>query len=772
MDLAFGAGLSGLLGGLVLLVVVLVTQGADKANPWASVLGAGLALTGALVTLVTWWARQRAAARKPATSEQVTRAAQELHAVVREQWRKEAVTRSLEDPNPMAVRWRLSDPGVMDHDELIGPIPLLFSGCSDQIPALAEEFRKLHRRRLVIIGGPGSGKTTLAVQLLLQLLEDWQQGEPVPVLLSLASWDPQAQPQVQNWLAAQLNQTYPNLGAFGTDIAQRLADQGRLLPVLDGLDEIPADRRGDVIERLNASLHSDNGVIVTSRTTEYTETVHIYDVLTAAAVVQPEPLTAQEAARYLRVRLPRQPDESWQAVLTALWDGTAGALAEVVASPLGLWLLRVVYIEDRRDPQPLVDPGLYPDAAAIQHHLLDELIPAAVRSRPPLSGGKDPLRPKRHHDPDKVRKWLSTLAFELRDANTLDWRWWQLARHTFTAPRLLGGLVGMIGGLVLGLAGGLVLGLGGLVFGLVGLTFGLAGLTFGLMVGLFGLALRLGASVIYLRGGAIYSDVPAHANFRIRGRTKELGLKLARSLMLGFVVGSWGGLLLGVVLGFMLLRAGPIMIGTGLGLDYLVRLGNRLGVPVGLLIGVLAGQAVGLAVGLMGGLISFGASPTLAQRANSPVASQRGDRKLTLLVTITFALLLPVLVDNFRSGGLFLYGLVGRGDALLGGLGRLGGFLNMLLVVLVGLLGGFLLGPVVTNTCWPAFGLASFWLGVRRRLPFRLMGFLDDAYRLGLLRIVGPVYQFRHVALQDHLAPPNEVTLPAVAPRTVQRSRR
>ncbi|WP_275527354.1 hypothetical protein [Herbidospora mongoliensis] len=32
------------------------------------------------------------------------------------------------------------------------------------------------------------------------------------------------------------------------------------------------------------------------------------------------------------------------------------------------------------------------------------------------------------------------------------------------------------------------------------------------------------------------------------------------------------------------------------------------------------------------------------------------------------------------------------------------------------------------------------------------MDFLDDAHRLGLLRAVGPVYQFRHAVLHDHLA--------------------
>ena len=64
--------------------------------------------------------------------------------------------------------------------------------------------------------------------------------------------------------------------------------------------------------------------------------------------------------------------------------------------------------------------------------------------------------------------------------------------------------------------------------------------------------------------------------------------------------------------------------------------------------------------------------------------------------------------------------------------------------------------------------MASLWLGLRHRLPLRLMGFLDDAYRLGLLRVVGPVYQFRHADLQDHLAPltePPAVPIPPIRTR-------
>jgi predicted NACHT family NTPase len=80
----------------------------------------------------------------------------------------------------MPVRWRLSDPALMDHDDHIASDPLRIAARSDRITALTDQFRRLRRRRLVIIGSPGSGKTTLAVQQLLQLLEDWQPKEPVP----------------------------------------------------------------------------------------------------------------------------------------------------------------------------------------------------------------------------------------------------------------------------------------------------------------------------------------------------------------------------------------------------------------------------------------------------------------------------------------------------------------------------------------------------------------------------------------------------------------
>ncbi len=112
-----------------------------------------------------------------------------------------------------------------------------------------------------------------------------------------------------------------------------------------------------------------------------------------------------------------------------------------------------MYVKGRRDPQPLIDPAHYSDAVAIQHHLFEELIPAAVRSRPPPLADQTRSRPQRRHDPDQIRRWLTTLAIELRDAQTRDWRWWQLARHTFTTRQY-----DLAGGLVFGLPVGVMTG--------------------------------------------------------------------------------------------------------------------------------------------------------------------------------------------------------------------------------------------------------------------------------------------------------------------------
>jgi hypothetical protein len=74
-----------------------------------------------------------------------------------------------------------------------------------------------------------------------------------------------------------------------------------------------------------------------------------------------------------------------------------------------------------------------------------------------------------------------------------------------------------------------------------------------------------------------------------------------------------------------------------------------------------------------------------------------------------------------------------------------------------GLLAGTVFGIAVglaifLSRAWGSFVLTRAWLALRGKTPLRLMRFLDDAHRRGVLRQAGAVFQFRHASLQDNLA--------------------
>jgi hypothetical protein len=59
----------------------------------------------------------------------------------------------------------------------------------------------------------------------------------------------------------------------------------------------------------------------------------------------------------------------------------------------------------------------------------------------------------------------------------------------------------------------------------------------------------------------------------------------------------------------------------------------------------------------------------------------------------------------------------------------------------------------LSRTPWAHFERARIYLVTRRKVPWDLMMFLEDAHQhRGVLRQVGAVYQFRHIDLQRHLA--------------------
>ena len=87
------------------------------------------------------------------------------------------------------------------------------------------------------------------------------------------------------------------------------------------------------------------------------------------------------------------------------------------------------------DPAELVGPGNQ-DSAALRRRLFEKLIPIVIHSRRPADRKYSTLaertsRPRHSYRAEDVRRWLTTIATDLRNNRTRDWLWWQLGSYTF-----------------------------------------------------------------------------------------------------------------------------------------------------------------------------------------------------------------------------------------------------------------------------------------------------------------------------------------------------
>jgi hypothetical protein len=564
---------------------------------------------------------------------------------------------------------------------------------------LADVLAAVPTGRLVVLGEPGSGKTMLMVGLVLDLLHPSRRNDdgPVPVLATLASWDPASQ-DLHGWLGATLITAYPDLaaapptGSAGRNRFEALLEAGLILPVLDGLDEIPEPARPTAITRINKELKPGEHAVVTCRTGQYKAAVSPPDGQGAAlraAAVQLNTLEFSEVASYL-CQDADPAEDRWDFLDTLGADSPA---RQALATPLMTALARAIY-----NPRPDERPGDLPhaaelrtlaDRATVEAHLFDAFIPAAYR--PPTQG---------RWTAEQAEPWLVFLARHLeRTVGSPDFAWWQLQRTISpTAFTLAAGLgaglgVGLGAGLGIGLGAGLVAGLGaGLLAGL------LAGVGAGLVAGFI-----VGLIVMVMGGFWGWLD---SAEAPARGMRVS-----AKSLMLGLGIG--------------------LVIGIGL-------MATLKGGPTGLMAGLALG--LGLAAGLAGGLIvGLQGVPNNLVAAASPQAVLARDRQVTLLRTLVAALVVAL---AFALAFAFAVPLT------VGLAGRLA--FALVLGLMVGLMIGLFLG--VSQTTWLSYLLTRGWLAFHHRLPWSLMSFLADAHQRGVLRQAGAVYQFRHIELQHRLA--------------------
>ena len=118
-----------------------------------------------------------------------------------------------------------------------------FSGQSDEDANILDmqAFPSEHLDRCIVVAGPGHGKSVLLVSIAGRLAR----GPMVPVLIPLASMAASGV-GITEFLVQQINREFEVKPDW-----QRLAEQGLLILLFDGLDEVPVGVRPTLLHRIN-----------------------------------------------------------------------------------------------------------------------------------------------------------------------------------------------------------------------------------------------------------------------------------------------------------------------------------------------------------------------------------------------------------------------------------------------------------------------------------------------------------------------------------------
>ena len=557
---------------------------------------------------------------------------------------------------------------------------------------------------MLILGDPGSGKTTMLLELCRQAIELAQAdpAQPIPVVFNLSSWKPPM--KLAEWLVLELKRGY----YAPKDVARPWVEHGDLLLLLDGLDEVAAENRSACAQAINDHRASAGAtrLAVCCRAAEY-EQLAARLKLDGALLIQP--LSERQAEEYL--------EKAGEGLAAARqWFAQDEALRELAQTPLMLSILVLAF--HGAEAGALRKLGAEGD---YRKRLFDAYIEQMFRRRGAQAG----------YTPEQTKKYLAWLARQMaRQGQTLfyleniqlGWLAWPEWKIRVVFGVVSGLFVGLVVGLILGLVDRLV---GGLAIRLFDGLFG--GLIYGLFGGLAaGMSAELDQSLLMPAEQLRWSWEKAKTGL-VAGLVLGLVLGLVAGLVLGPVAGLVPGMVLGLVVGLVLgLKSSALETRTMPGEGIAASMKNF--IFIGLVLGLLFGLVLGLLFGVVFGVAGWLATGQVGGLAAGLAAWLADGQVLFLVFDLVFGLFF----------GLFF-----------------------------GLVVGLIYGPVVGLRYGGGFLIVHYWarmlLAGSGRLPWKVLAFLDHCSERILLRRVGGGYIFIHRSMMEHFAAMGEENRPGPA---------
>ena len=468
-------------------------------------------------------------------------------------------------------------------------------------------------RSLLILGAPGSGKTTMLLELTRQLIEHARQDEtePIPVVFNLASW--KEKQTLADWLAEELNTIY----YVPKKTTPTWVNENRMLLLLDGLDEVKQTSRAKCVEVINQfrTGHGLTSLVVCTRIKEYSAT---NTKLSLEGAITLQPLTSKQVNAYF--------DKFGKSLAGAKQLLKKDkALQELAETPLMLSIVALAYKDTKADE--LIGPNnIEEQRKYIFNSYIQRMFERSTRTANAPFSKQQAL----HYLCWLARKMVqhNIITYQI-EAMQPDWLEDKSQRPLYRLVvglsfrlsfALIAGLnvgysVGLIAGLIAALSVGLISGLivgnvGGPIgeinmvtrlkwslkegrLGLiVGIIFGIIfGPFFGLSIGLssgpiFGLSSRLIFGMIFGLIGALFGGLRGE---QIEETTRP-GQRLKQMRSNAFFAFMSSGLIAGLFFGLL---AGPI---GGLSVRLIIR---------GLIGGLFIGLFIGLVVGLLYGFVAL-----------------------------------------------------------------------------------------------------------------------------------------------------------------------